>query len=228
MLTVVATTASVDEVAQLREQVVQLQTKLDRRARRQARGRQPRADAAARPRLRAGRAVADRGLRAGRRCLDSNRYVETMAPIAESPAVQQAVADKLRRGDLQQGRLRLADALRVPPAQVDPLAPALAPSGCRTPSANRIDAFLSPALDRFETLWVEAGRMRSARARRRAADDRRVGASEARREHRLPRLRAGRGPHPPPPSTSAAWIASPRRSRRASTAALRSSNPKAS
>ena len=38
--------------------------------------------------------------------LDTDRFVKTMAPIAASPAVQQAVADKLDDRDHEPGRLR--------------------------------------------------------------------------------------------------------------------------
>ena len=91
--------------------------------------------------------------------LDSNRYVETMAPIAESPAVQQAVADKLDAAI--SSKVDFDSLMRsVLPAQVDPLAPALA-LGLQNAIRQRIDVFV--ASDRFETLWVEANRRAHAR-----------------------------------------------------------------
>jgi hypothetical protein len=86
--------------------------------------------------------------------LNTDRYVETMAPIAESPAVQQAVAAKLdsaiaRRVDFS---ALLQEAL---PTQADPFAPALAVTLQRA-IRSRLDAFV--ASDNFENLWVEVNR----------------------------------------------------------------------
>src|SRR5688572_5364532 len=77
-----------------------------------------------------------------------------MAPIADSPDVQQAVADKLdtaitSRVDFD-GLMRSAL-----PDQADPLAPALA-TGLQQAIRGRIDGFV--ASDRFEQLWDEANR----------------------------------------------------------------------
>jgi hypothetical protein len=86
--------------------------------------------------------------------VDTDRYVATMAPIAASPDVQRAVADKLdtaitTRVDFD-GVLR--EAL---PDRADPLAPALA-AGLQQAIRARIDAFV--ASDQFTGLWDEANR----------------------------------------------------------------------
>ncbi|HWM08707.1 MAG TPA: hypothetical protein VNO82_05165 [Solirubrobacteraceae bacterium] len=86
--------------------------------------------------------------------VDTDRYVATMAPIAESPAVQQAVADKLdtaitTRVDFD-GLLR--EAL---PDRADPLAPVLA-GGLQQAIRSRIDSFV--ASDQFTGVWDEANR----------------------------------------------------------------------
>ena len=86
--------------------------------------------------------------------LDTDRYVETMAPIADSPDVQQAVAERLdvaiaSRVDYA---ALLSEAL---PDQADPLAPALA-GALRQAVRSRVDAFV--ASDEFAGLWVEANR----------------------------------------------------------------------
>jgi hypothetical protein len=84
--------------------------------------------------------------------LDTDRYVQTMAPIAESPAVQRAVADKLD-GAIS-GRVDFDALLREAlPDRADPLAPALA-GGLREAIRSRIDAFV--ASDDFSRLWEEA------------------------------------------------------------------------
>ena len=153
MLGAVTGTVPSDEVARLKEEVAELQARLDRRAV---------------WRLRARRAgltlllVLGCGLVAMSliavyvrvTVLDTDRYVETMAPIADSPDVQQAVAERLdvaiaSRVDYA---ALLSEAL---PDQADPLAPALA-GALRQAVRSRVDAFV--ASDEFAGLWVEANR----------------------------------------------------------------------
>jgi hypothetical protein len=86
--------------------------------------------------------------------LNTDRYVAAMAPIAASPAVQQAVADKLdtainTRIDFD-GLMR--EAL---PDQADPFAPALA-GALQQAIRSRLDTFV--ASDDFQRLWEEANR----------------------------------------------------------------------
>ena len=91
--------------------------------------------------------------------LDTDRYVATMAPIAESPAVQQAVADKLDNAITS--RVDFDSLMREAlPAQADPLAPALA-AALQQAIRSRLDTFV--ASDNFERLWVEANRRAHAR-----------------------------------------------------------------
>ena len=158
MLTVVATTASVDEVVQLREQVAQLQTKLDNRASRRTRGRSIGLSVL----LVLGCLLVALSLIAlyvRAEVVNSDRYVDTMAPIAESAAVQQAVGDKLQAAidDRVDFDALLRDAL---PPRVDPLAPALA-NALQQAIRTRLDAFV--ASDEFQQLWVEANRRAHAR-----------------------------------------------------------------
>jgi hypothetical protein len=142
-----------DDVAKLNEEVTQLRAKLDRREVRRARAR--------------------RGSLAfllGFGCLlvalsviaifvrvtvlNTNRYVDAMAPIAASPAVQQAVADKLDTAIT--GRVDFDALLREAlPDRADPLAPALA-GGLQQAIRSRLDQFV--ASDNFQTLWDEANR----------------------------------------------------------------------
>ena len=158
MLTVVTTTASVDEVAQLKEQVAQLETKLDRRASRQARGRSLGLSLL----LVLGCLLVALSLIAlyvRAEIVNTDRYVDSMAPIAESPAVQQAVGDKLQaaidsRVDFT---ALLQDAL---PPRADPLAPALA-NTLQQAVRSRLDAFV--ASDEFQRLWADANRRAHAR-----------------------------------------------------------------
>jgi len=86
--------------------------------------------------------------------LNTDRYVDTMAPIAASPAVQQTVADKL---DTQiTGAIDFeALAREVLPDRADVLAPAIA-TGAQTAIRQQLDRFV--ASDRFKTLWDEANR----------------------------------------------------------------------
>jgi hypothetical protein len=86
--------------------------------------------------------------------LDTNRYVDTMAPIAESPNVQRAVADKLDVAITSQVDFDslMREAL---PDQADAFAPALA-GALQQAITTRLDAFV--ASDNFPRLWEEANR----------------------------------------------------------------------
>ena len=153
MLSGVTDTVNHDDVARLKEEIEQMRRKLDRRAAWRTRGR------------RAGLSfllVLGCGLVAlsliavyvRATVLNTDRFVNAMAPIAASPAVQQAVADKLdnaitSRVDFD-GLMR--EAL---PTQADPLAPALA-GALEQAIRSRLDTFV--ASDRFQTLWEEANR----------------------------------------------------------------------
>src|SRR5688500_17990163 len=86
--------------------------------------------------------------------INTDRYVDTMAPIARSPDVQRAVADKLdgaidSRVDFD---ALLSEAL---PPRADALAPALS-GGLQSAIRSRLDAFV--ASDDFANLWDEANR----------------------------------------------------------------------
>jgi hypothetical protein len=86
--------------------------------------------------------------------LNTDRYVDTMAPIAASPAVQQAVADKLAtriNGAIDFNAL----AREALPERADTLAPAIA-AGAQTAIREGLDRFV--ASDRFQELWNEANR----------------------------------------------------------------------
>jgi hypothetical protein len=86
--------------------------------------------------------------------LNTDRYVRTMAPIARSPAVQQAVADKLYAGITN--RVDFAGLARqVLPAQADVLAPAIE-NGLQSRIRARIDEFVHS--ERFPELWDSANR----------------------------------------------------------------------
>ena len=158
MLSAVTETVPSDEVARLKDQVAGLQAKLDRREQWKLRGRR----AALTLLLVLGCGLVALSLIAAyvrSTVLDTDRYVSTMAPIAASPDVQQAVADKLdaaitSRVDFD---ALLREAL---PDTADPLAPALA-GGLQQAIRSRIDAFV--ASDRFESLWEEANRGAHAR-----------------------------------------------------------------
>jgi hypothetical protein len=142
-----------DEVTRLKEEVVRLEAKLDRRARRRAYAR--RFGLAFLLVLGCG-LVAMSLIAAYVRAtvVDSDRYVQTMAPIADSPAVQAAVADKLDGAITS--RVEFDALLREAlPDRADPLAPALA-GGLQQAIRSRIDAFV--ASDEFARLWDEANR----------------------------------------------------------------------
>jgi hypothetical protein len=149
----VADVAPTDEVARLNDEVERLRSALDRRAAWTTRGRR----AALAFLLVLGCGLVAMSLIAiyvRVTVLNTDRYVETMAPIARSPAVQHAVADKLdaaitSRVDVD---ALLRDAL---PPRADPLAPALA-TGLQQAIRSRIDTFV--ASDRFPQLWDDANR----------------------------------------------------------------------
>jgi hypothetical protein len=147
-----------DDVAELRQQVAQLRAKLNRREAWGARLRR----AALVLLLAFGCGLVAMSVIAAYvrvTVLNTDRYVETMAPIARSPDVQRAVAGKLdaaiaSRVDFD-GLMRAAL-----PDKTDPLAPALA-SGLRDAITSRIDAFVSS--DDFPRLWDDANRRVHAR-----------------------------------------------------------------
>ena len=121
--------------------------------------------------------------------LDTDRYVNTVAPIAANPAVQKAVADKLDTA-ITPASTSPALAQQVLPDRADVLAPAIQ-RGVQGVISDRIDEFTrSP---RFQELWIEANR----RAHTRLVDlltERPLEAPRARRRHGLPRPLAGRRP----------------------------------
>jgi hypothetical protein len=142
-----------DEVTRLREEVDQMRRKLDRRAAWRARGR--RSALSFLLVLGCGLVAATLiALFVRATVLNTDRYVDTMAPIARSAPVQQAVADKLDTAITSRVDFDglMAEAL---PAQADPLAPALA-AALQQAIRSQLDSFV--ASDRFETLWVEANR----------------------------------------------------------------------
>jgi hypothetical protein len=158
MLPAVADTVHDDEVARLKHELERMHRKLDRRA-------------ALRSRLRGtGLAlllVLGCGLVAlsllafyvRQTVLDTDRYVATMAPIAQSPDVQGAVADKL--DDAITSRVDFDSLMREAlPDQADPFAPALAAT-LQQAIRSRLDSFV--ASDRFQRLWDEANRRAHAR-----------------------------------------------------------------
>jgi hypothetical protein len=153
MLPAVADTVHDDEVARLKQELEHARAKLDRRAafRRRARGAGL-----------AGLLVLGCGLVAlslvafyvRETVLDTDRYVATMAPVSESPAVQQAVADKL--DDAITSRVDFASLMREAlPDQADPFAPALS-AALQQAIRARLDSFV--ASENFQRLWEEANR----------------------------------------------------------------------
>ena len=108
---------------------------------------------------------------ASRQVSDTDRYVETVAPLADDPAVQRAVSDAVAREIFQQIDLRglsqqALDALSqrgVPPAVAANLA------ALSVPLANGIESFTRTQIDKFvaspafATLWREANRRAHAR-----------------------------------------------------------------
>jgi hypothetical protein len=86
--------------------------------------------------------------------LDTDRYVETMAPIAASADVQRAVAQKLDAAIAE--RVNYAGLMREAlPDRADTLAPALG-STLQNAVRSQIDRFV--ASDAFQRLWTEANR----------------------------------------------------------------------
>jgi len=153
MLGGVTDTAPSHEVARLKDEVAQLQAKLDRRALWRMRGRR----AGLTLLLVLGCGLVAMSLIAAYvrvTVLDTDRYVETMAPIADSAEVQQAVAERLDAAIANRVDYAalLSEAL---PDQADPLAPALA-GALRQAVRSRLDAFV--ASDEFAGLWEEANR----------------------------------------------------------------------
>jgi hypothetical protein len=86
--------------------------------------------------------------------LNTDRYVNTMAPIARSPAVQNAVADKLGTAIVSKVDVN-ALAREVLPDRADVLAPAIA-EGVNGAIRRQINDFVHS--DRFPELWDEANR----------------------------------------------------------------------
>lgn len=86
--------------------------------------------------------------------LDTDRYVDTVAPIAAEPAVQDAVADRLSTA--VNDRIDFAALAReVLPERADVMAPVIE-TGVERFIGDRITAFTrSP---RFQALWTEANR----------------------------------------------------------------------
>jgi hypothetical protein len=86
--------------------------------------------------------------------LNTDHYVDTMAPIARSPAVQKTVVDKL---DAQiTGAIDFESLARdVLPGRADILAPAIQ-TGAEAAIRQQLDNFV--ASDRFAQLWDEANR----------------------------------------------------------------------
>ena len=158
MLRDVTDTVPDDEVARLKRELETARSKLDRRAAIRARAR----GAGLMLLLVLGCGLVALSLVAfyvRETVLDTDRYVATMAPIAESPAVQKAVADKLDTAITT--RIDFDSLIREAlPEQADPLAPAFA-SALEQAIRNRLDGFV--ASDRFQTLWDEANRRAHAR-----------------------------------------------------------------
>ncbi len=142
-----------EDVTRLKEEVAALQAKLDRRERRRTALRRTALSFL----LALGCGLVAMSLIAAfvrATVINTDRYVDTMAPIARSPAVQQAVADKLdgaieSRVDFD---ALLSEAL---PPRADALAPALS-GGLQSAIRSRLDAFV--ASDDFANLWDEANR----------------------------------------------------------------------
>jgi hypothetical protein len=142
-----------DQVTQLTQEVEQLRAKLDRRTRWKARAR--RASLAFLLVLGCGLVAASViAAYVHATVLNTDRYVETMAPIAESREVQGAVAEKLDAAITSRVDYEALMRSALPP-EGDPLAAALAPVLSRT-VRSEIDSFV--ASDSFQRLWEEANR----------------------------------------------------------------------
>ncbi len=86
--------------------------------------------------------------------LDTDRYVQTVAPLAAQPPVQRAVATKLKTAI--DSRVDYAGLIREAlPPKADPIAPALG-RGVQSFLDGRIDQFTRGP--RFRQLWTEANR----------------------------------------------------------------------
>jgi hypothetical protein len=153
MLSAVTDTVPDDEVARLKQELEAAQAKLSRRAMIKARLR----GSGLALLLVLGCGLVALSLVAfyvRETVLDTNRYVETMAPIAESPAVQQAVAEKLDNAITT--RIDFDSLIREAlPDQADALAPVFA-GALQQAIRNRLDQFV--ASDNFQRLWDEANR----------------------------------------------------------------------
>jgi hypothetical protein len=91
--------------------------------------------------------------------LDTDRYVNTVAPIAAQPAVQKAVADQLATA--VDSKIDFAGLARqVLPDRADVLAPAIA-TGVQSQIHSRLREFT--ASPKFQQLWVNANRSAHAR-----------------------------------------------------------------
>jgi hypothetical protein len=86
--------------------------------------------------------------------LNTDHYVDTVAPIAAEPAVQSAVADKLSTAIDSKIDFD-ALARQVLPDRADVLAPAIA-TGVQSQIRSRLHDFT--ASPRFQQLWIEANR----------------------------------------------------------------------
>ena len=148
--------------------------------------------------------------------LNTDRYVKTMAPIGESKAVQEAVADKLA------ARINGAIDFNAARARDAPGARGRAGAGDRDRRAVRGPGGARP-LRRLRALRgpVGGGEPAGARSRGRAVDDREVRAADARRTTPSTSTSAAPSTGSRSACASAASTASPTRSRRASTAASR-------
>jgi hypothetical protein len=142
-----------DQVEKLTEEVARLRAKLDRRERWRTGGRRA---------LLTFTLVLGCGLVAlsliavyvHATVLNTDRYVDTMAPIARSPNVQKAVADKLDTAITSRVDFDSILSNTLPP-KAEPLAPVLA-TGLHQAIRSRIDAFVHS--DRFPQLWDDANR----------------------------------------------------------------------
>jgi hypothetical protein len=91
--------------------------------------------------------------------LDTDRYVNTVAPIAAEPAVQRAVAGKLDTA-INSKIDFTALARQVLPDRADVLAPAIS-AGVQAQITERLNDFTASA--RFQELWTNANRTAHAR-----------------------------------------------------------------
>jgi hypothetical protein len=87
--------------------------------------------------------------------LNTDRYVNTMAPIARSPAVQSAVADKLSTAIISKVDVQKL-AQEALPERADVLAPAIA-EGVNGAVTRQIDEFVHS--ERFPEVWDNANRV---------------------------------------------------------------------